>query len=100
MVLMVKKRNNDEFEEIYIEKLIDSDNLLRTIRKNGERYVGEHNCGIPNGKGKQTWPGGNFYIGSFKDGVRHGWGTYTHPSGIKETCYFYRAKPLLTLRFR
>ena len=100
MALMVKKPNKEECEEIYIEKSIDSDNLLRTMRKDGERYVGEHKSGIPNGKGKQTWPGGYFYIGSFKDGVRHGWGTYTHPSGVKEACYYYMGKHSKTLKLR
>ncbi len=62
------------------------------MKENGERYIGEHRRGIPNGKGQQTWPGGQVYVGSFKDGLRDGWGVCTYPSGKKQNEYFIKGQ--------
>ena len=91
-MLMAKKHLGAEFGKLNIEKSICPNNLLHTLNKNGERYIGEHEGGIPNGEGRQTWPGGYTYVGSFKGGLRHGWGTYTHPSGKRQIGYFFKGK--------
>ena len=75
-----------------IKKLIEPNGLLNILKKNGERYIGEHKSGIPHGEGKQTWPGGQVYVGSFKDGLRDGWGVCTYPSGKKQIGYFVKGK--------
>ena len=85
-------------DKMNIEKSIGPDNLLYTLDKNGERYIGEHKSGIPDGEGQQTWPGGYVYVGSFKDGFRHGWGVFTYPSGKKQTGYFFKGKFTKTRR--
>lgn len=83
---------NDELLDKYVEYSIDPNNLLRTLCKSGERYIGEHLNGKPHGRGKQTWPGGYAYVGTFKNGQRHGSGDYIHPSGKKETGFYVRGK--------
>jgi hypothetical protein len=45
------------------------------------RYRGEVREGAPNGRGVQTWPGGDRYEGQFRGGRRHGHGTYVWANG-------------------
>lgn len=45
------------------------------------RFRGEVREGSPNGRGVQTWPGGDRYEGQFRDGKRHGRGTYIWSNG-------------------
>lgn len=45
------------------------------------RFRGEVREGAPNGRGVQTWPGGDRYEGQFRDGRRHGSGTYVWANG-------------------
>ncbi len=45
------------------------------------RFIGEVRDGAPNGRGIQTWPGGDRYEGEFRAGRRHGSGTYVWSNG-------------------
>ena len=45
------------------------------------RFIGEVRDGAPNGRGVQTWPGGDRYEGEFRAGRRHGRGTYVWSNG-------------------
>lgn len=45
------------------------------------RFTGEVRDGAPNGRGVQTWPGGDRYEGEFRAGRRHGRGTYLWSNG-------------------
>jgi len=45
------------------------------------RFRGEVREGAPNGRGVQTWPGGDRYEGHFRNGKRDGRGTYVWSNG-------------------
>jgi hypothetical protein len=47
----------------------------------GDKYVGEHKDGKPDGKGIYSFPNGSKYIGEFKDGRHHGQGAYSFADG-------------------
>jgi hypothetical protein len=49
----------------------------------GNKYVGEHKDGKPNGQGTYTFANGNIYVGEFKDGKRNGQFTVTFARGDK-----------------
>ncbi len=51
--------------------------------KDGKKYKGEFNFGIPHGIGKMTWKNGSTYEGEFKDGFRHGEGFQLNDDGSK-----------------
>jgi hypothetical protein len=51
------------------------------FRGETSRFRGEVRDGAPNGRGIQTWPGGDRYEGEFRDGRRHGTGTYLWSNG-------------------
>ncbi len=43
-------------------------------------YSGEFKNGLPDGKGKYTWPNGDVYEGGFKKGLKEGYGELHRPS--------------------
>ena len=47
------------------------------------KYVGEIKNGKPNGKGKESFPGGAMYEGDYKDGKPNGIGTESFSNGSK-----------------
>jgi hypothetical protein len=53
-----------------------------TIREaTGAMYVGEHKNGSKEGRGKITFPDGNYYEGEFRKGRQHGFGEETMAGG-------------------
>jgi len=49
----------------------------------GNKYVGEHKNGKPNGQGTYTFANGSIYVGEHKDGRRNGQFSVTFASGDK-----------------
>lgn len=48
-------------------------------------YEGEFKNGLPEGKGKYTWPGGDYYYGGWKKGLKDGKGELHRYEDGKET---------------
>jgi hypothetical protein len=48
-------------------------------------YEGEFKNGLPDGKGKYTWAGGDFYYGGWRKGLKDGKGEIHHFEGGKES---------------
>lgn len=54
-----------------------------TFPKNGAKYYGKLQNGMPNGKGKTTFKSGDTYEGEYVNGKRQGYGVYTFTDGEK-----------------
>lgn len=48
-------------------------------------YEGEFKSGLPDGKGKYTWPSGDYYYGGWKKGLKEGKGELHRFEGGKES---------------
>ena len=51
------------------------------IYREGKKYVGQFQNGVPHGKGQLTLPNGMKVIGQFENGVPHGRATTIYPNG-------------------
>jgi hypothetical protein len=53
------------------KKILDID-----VFENGDRYNGEYEGGVPNGKGVYVWKNESVYEGEFKGGLKDGKGVW------------------------
>ena len=85
------KKGNDNNDGKYVgiinEKGLPSEAGIITF-PNGDKYEGELNNGVLNGRGTFTWSDGNTYIGEWKDRKRHGQGIFIWHKGIKRVGEF------------
>ena len=71
---------DDSWNEIHIQA---AEEIARQIEYGEYVYIGEHQEGLPEGKGKMDYGDGNQYEGEFHKGQMHGKGTYDFFNGAK-----------------